>query len=218
MEFDFKEFDIEDFIWKAISTGDLARRGLSTQSGIAFRQLSLPGSGIMDIVFAGIGKVITRNGAFKKVYIDVVELKRDIVTCAHVGQLMRYVDCIMYNDADIKRQLGLPNDYIIDVRATLIGAGIDRDAFHLVKAIGNPWTRMIKFQFSFENGIEFTEITHENPNVDVDLSAIPNVKFSRIARASGRICLDLRPKENPSSDGSQSSDLDFLLPNPQSHE
>lgn len=215
----FKEIEIEDFIWSNISKGGLNDRGLYIRSGLVYRQLNIPGAGIMDMVSANVSKFVTDSGATKHLIVEIYELKRDIITCAHLGQIARYIDCVKANRDSILKRVGLDKSYTIEVRGTLVGSRIERDAQHLINLFGMQWDgiKIVLFEYTLDRGIVFNDLQISDNIHSIDDSSIPNTSFFRIARCSAPAVHDWRTVNN-AADGSQSSDLDFLLPNTQSHE
>ena len=178
----YKEVDIEDFIWKSISGGDLQSRRLHISNAMYYRQPNVPGCGIMDIVSVSFEKLIDTDYSQKFVTIYIYELKRGTINCAHVGQLMRYVNTLKSNSGRIKSEFKIPNDYKVVVSGILIGDDIEKDAYHLVSSIDEVCAYL--FKLSFDKGLIFNFMRNKPEYHTADFSQLPKITFEEIARAS----------------------------------
>lgn len=189
----FKEIDIENFIWENIKSGSLAKRGLVLPGGIYYRQFPLKGCGIMDMIGIRMSKCIFPSSRTKNIHVQIYELKKGIITCNDVGQIARYLGCFEANTMEIHEKLNIPNDYQIGFNGTLIGAGIERDAYHILTRMYN--VSAIKFDFSFSDGITF-DFIHDIESFDqATLEKVPQINFSQLARLSKPLIRDYRNDE-----------------------
>lgn len=193
MKPNFKELDIENFIWENIQGGLLGNRGLTLPGGIYYRQFPLNGCGIMDMVGVSMSKCIFPSSRSKNIHVQIYELKKGIITCNDVGQIARYVGCFEANTMQVQEKLNIPGDYNIGFNGVLIGAGIERDAYHILTRMYN--VRAIKFDFSFSDGITFEPI-HEIASFEIaSLEKVPQINFSQLARLSKPLIRDYRGEE-----------------------
>jgi len=189
----FKEIDIENFIWENIRAGSLSKRGLNLPGGIYYRQFPLKGCGIMDMVGVSMSKCIFPSSIRKDIHVQIYELKKGIITCNDVGQIARYLGCFEANTMDIHQKLNIPNDYQVGFNGVLIGAGIERDAYHILTRMYN--VSAIKFDFSFSDGITFEPI-HQIASFDqATLEKVPQINFNQLARLSSPLIRDYRKDE-----------------------
>jgi hypothetical protein len=203
----FKEVDIENFIWENIKGGSLARRGLILPGGIYYRQFPLGGCGVMDMVGVSMSKCIFPTSRSKNIHVKIYELKKGVITCNDVGQIARYIGCFEANTMEIHEKLNIPIDYHIGFNGVLIGAGIERDACHILTRMYN--VSAIKFDFSFSDGITFEPIHEITSFEQASLEKLPQINFSQLARLSNlqhkypscygwRLSKHYNPKLNPS--------------------
>ena len=207
MKPDFKEIDIENFIWKSISTGTLEKRGLSLSRGIYYRQVNLVGCGVMDIVGIQIGKTIYDGVHHPFIRVSIYELKRNQITCNDLGQISRYCDCVESNSLILTGKMGLPDAYSVHVRGCLVGAGIERDAYHALMYLrGSHIIDAMQYRISFENGIIFEQINEDSSLPQIQFSELPNINFRSLARSSYPLIEDFTPKQKLSADGEAATD------------
>lgn len=183
MNFSFKESDVEDLIWSGIKDGGLSKRGLSLPNGHYFRQVNLPGCGIFDLVSTHIHKFITEDSERTYFSVIVYELKRDRITCANVGQLSRYVDCLRKNEFALRERFEISDLYGFHVRGILVGAGIERDAYHTLEIMGRD---MEAFEFSvcLNRGLCFQNIQGFDSYEQVNVLELPKISPYRLIRSS----------------------------------
>lgn len=184
----YKEIDIEDFIWDNLNGDTLYDRGLLMEGGRYLRQAKIPGCGIMDIVGFNVTKTISENLNVKCINIVVYELKREVITCAHVGQLSRYVNTIHENKDRIREHFGLPKEYTLTVRGVLIGAGIEKDAFHIIE-LSKCLSAQV-FGFCFKKGLTFEYARNPGNFYDAEFSEIQPVSIFKLARATRHFIFD----------------------------
>lgn len=180
----YKEIDIEDFIWKEIATGKLQKRGLETSGAMYFRQLEMPGCGVMDIVSLSMGYYMSNGQKVKNIHIQVYELKRGTVCCNDVGQLARYISGFKRNWEDIKDSF-CPNDnYDLWISGVLIGPDIERDALCLAMELFA--CEVVTFDVCWNDGLVFTRRDALDIRMPIDtsklLSRTNKGTFSTIAR------------------------------------
>ena len=118
----FLEKELEDFVFEMIKTpSELIERGLEIYSGYEyFRQLNIDKYGVADIV--GIRKEICHESKKARFYFHVIELKKQFINYATLGQACRYLSglkCATYGSVG--------EDYDVDIiqEIALIGTEID---------------------------------------------------------------------------------------------
>lgn len=206
MRIDFKEVDIEDFIWRSIPTGTLEKRGLHLPRGIYYRQMNLVGAGIMDIVGIQIGKDIHDGVSYPFLRVRIYELKQHQITCNDVGQLCRYIDSVEVNSEKIKAHFNVPENYTIQVSGALIGHGIERDAFHLLMMLRGSVVDVMRYHISFDVGMSFGLVDENSYIPEVEFHALPQIKTSDLLRGSRPLITDLTPKQKIFDSGEASTD------------
>lgn len=211
MHIQYKEIDIEDFIWNNIRAGEISKRGLQIKPGLVYRQVELPGAGIMDLVSVSIGKIIHEHHSAKVLYVDIYELKRDAITCQNIGQIARYINSIDGNQKTLLSVLNLPSEeYSIEVNGFLVGRGVERDALHALSLCFN--IRCFRFEFDLAQGIRFEEVSLGVPSVDVGAPKGIATNFYKVARASYPIRRDFRPITSENPEGHGNSDSSEFIP------
>ena len=211
MKFEFKEIDVEDFIWRSIPDGTLSKRGLDLPRGVFYRQVQLGGCGVLDIVGIQIGKEIyeEREGQTidcSFVRITVYELKRHELTCNDFGQISRYIDCLELNTPVLRGTYKIPDHYDIQVRGVLIGSGIDPDAFHLMMMMQGGNIDVMRFTISIEAGIMFENILKSKGFEIREINSLPAISMRSLFRGSFPLKADFVPKKRKEPFGDSATD------------
>lgn len=183
----YREIDIENFIVDCIKKGQLAQRGIQISASKFYRQLDMPGCGVMDLCCFSVSGSTYDKRKFRCVYISIFELKRGVICCDDVGQLARYKVGLSTNGFGILRSLGLPDNYRIHVDGYLVGAGIDRDAFCLAHEAALD---VFTFDVHWDRGLVFErkDVEVDGFGMDIDMrkveSAVSKHSFREVVRSS----------------------------------
>jgi len=192
---DFKEVELEQFIYDEFKNGGLTSRGISVGQTLLFRQYEISGCGVIDLMTLNFKKSITDRGVFKYLYIDIYELKRGELTCADFGQLCRYIHAVRRNIRRILDGLGLCGDYSVEVMGRLIGDGIQRDAQCLYNELCSHDFEVYTINLSMKHGVTFEMLDRGSVISDVKINSFSKTFFRRLARASYPFAKDHRTVE-----------------------
>jgi hypothetical protein len=217
----FKEIDIEDFIWDRLGDrrSNLRSRGLMLLEGVFYRQLKLPDCGIPDLVCFTVREPMeTRVNPW--LIIDVYELKRGHVEPKCLTQLLKYMSFFNeHKDGMIKR---FGREVEIMVRGYLVGRTFDKEVLCInsasmkVKGLIN----FVSFKVGFEQGIEFFEedANYYSSGIDFD-EFMPARNFKWISQLSQELTGDNEEEEDeddtdeldhePSESISETEDIPF---------
>lgn len=135
----FLEADLEDIIWHNMQSPDgvkgLIDRGLEDlyYTKNTYRQLRIGNYGIADIVYG--------HRFQSKMYVTVMELKRNVINCDALIQSIRYAN-------GLKSYLSKRFQCFITVNVVLIGNEVDRnsDWVYLLERMDNVYIYTYKYQ------------------------------------------------------------------------
>jgi hypothetical protein len=141
----FLEKDLEDIIYENLY--DMESRGLTIDSKLLLRQVNLGDYGYADLVGIHYNPKI-----FKTFYIEIFELKKEVIDCTALMQVCRYATAIKQMAHE------LYGDKInIKVRKILIGSDIQTkgDFVFLLNSLSD--TTVYTYEYKFD-GIWFNEL------------------------------------------------------------
>lgn len=146
------EIDIENVIWNSLSSA--IERGFPLEGGVVYRQLPIPGCGIMDLCEVSVAGYMPEDGTRKmyNIEISIYELKKGLVKCHDIGQLARYKAGVIDTFPKVKKALGLKDDYILNVECFIVGKEIEQDAACLADACS---FFAYGYEVTLEHGIKF---------------------------------------------------------------
>ena len=143
------EEELEDFLEENDNADKWFKVG-----DISFRQLPLPGYGVMDLLFTQISRKLNND-----LHIDftIMELKKDMLDLSAVGQIHRYKRGLEIH-LDLWLESASISNFTYTIQGILIGRdyGQDMDICHVITE--SDWITGYCCELGLEDGISFWSI------------------------------------------------------------
>lgn len=154
------EKELEDFLYKT-SRKDFYASALSefANEGKIFRQVNIPGYGIIDLITVGFDLPQNDKPTYPEVKITIIEIKKGAIDHKALEQLARYRTAITrYLN---RLQDNAQKEIFYDIKGVLIGKTIDKQGSFVYLVNNIEWLSLVTYSIDLENGLSLKEINKE---------------------------------------------------------